>query len=101
MKIIKLTCDKSTELDTEIRFNIATERASREELIRFDINSCDDTVVRHVTKILRRMKSEGAVQVVAPRDSFISEDTEASYINNKYGASLGDIPDFEFIYVKI
>ncbi len=101
MKTIELTGDKSAELDTEIRFNIATERAAGEELLRFDIKSESDTALRHALKILRRMKLEGAIQALASRDSFISEDTEASYINNKYGTSLGTLPDRDFIFVKI
>ena len=101
MKIIELSCNNSAELDTEIRFNIAAERSKGEELVRFDIKSDSDARLRLATKILRRMKSEGAVQVFAPRDSFISEDTEASYIINKYGKALGELPEFEFVFVKI
>ena len=101
MKIIELTGNKPAELDTEIRFSIASLRASGEELVRFDIKSDCDTTPRSALKILRRMKNEGAVQVVASRDSFTLEDTEASYINNKYGKNLGEIPEFEFVFVKI
>ena len=101
MKIIELTGNKPTELDTEIRFSIASLRASGEELVRFDIRSESDTTPRSALKILRRMKSEGAVQAVASRESFALEDTEARYINNKYGQTLGEIPEFEFVFVKI
>lgn len=101
MKIIELTCDKSSELDTEIRFNIAAERAASEELVRFDIKHDSDTRLRTITKILRRMKSEGAVQVLATRQSFETQDTEASYLSNKYGQTLGALPEFEFVFVKI
>lgn len=99
MKIIELTGERQTELDTEIRFHIATERAGGEELIRFDI--ADEVSLRLAIKLLRRMKSDGAVQVIAARDSFISEDTEASYIINKYGKATELLPDCEFVFVKI
>ena len=101
MKIIELTGDRSFELDTEIRFGIATERAAGEELVRFDVKSDNESTLRHTTKILRRMKGEGAVQVLATRDSFLSGDTEASYIINKYGCELGELPEYEFVFVKI
>lgn len=101
LKIIELTCDSLAGLDTEIRFNIASERAEGVNLVRFDIKSDSDSRLRLAIKVLRRMKSEGAVQVFASRDSFASEDTEASYINNKYGKILENLPDFEFVIVKI
>lgn len=100
LKIIEITGERSPEIDTEIRFNIATERAAGEELVRFDIKS-GEVALRHATRVLRRMKSEGAVQVLAFRESFAAGDTEASYISNKYGDTLGELPEGEFVYIKL
>ncbi len=104
MKTITLTSEKGAELDTEIRFLVATERASGTELIRFDIRDGEGSAlaVRLAVKILRRMRSEGAIQVYATRESFLSGDTEASYILNKYYDSfMGELPEHEYIFVKI
>ena len=100
MKIIEITGGRSPEIDTEIRFNIATERAAGEELVRFDIKS-GEGALRHAARVLRRMKSEGAVQAVAFRESFDSGDTEASYIANKYGETLGELPNSDFALIKL
>ena len=76
-------------LTTEVMFNIATERAADQKLIKFDIAPThNDEAVKKtllaVSKILKKLKKQGRIELFATPDDFIQSTTEAKYVHNKY-----------------
>lgn len=77
------------ELATEIMYNIASERASGVKLLRFDIDASDGEraargALNKAIRILKGMKSRGAIQFIATADSFAGQTREAMFLLNKY-----------------
>ena len=101
---------KSIEGDTaltEIMFEIASARAEKIELLRFDL---DDRVegysklLSFVIRKLKNMKQRGQIQFFALDDSFERNSTEAVFLLNKYPEYFENIQVNEpkgYIYVKI
>ena len=86
---IKLDADKPQSLETEIMFNIASERAAGAELIMFEfLKSGDEKNDKKLSgtavRLLKKMKSERKIQFYADEDSFRRSSTEAEFLYNKY-----------------
>ena len=85
---------KPERLMTELRFNIASARASGFELIKIEFPKDDapdaEKLVSSVLKKLRLLKKEGVVQFFANNDSFERHATEAVYLLNKYPEIASD-----------
>ncbi len=101
-----LASDRYADLDTEIRFAIATARVEGAELLRFDIKREEDILKSYnaAIRILKKMKIGGQIQFIATPSSFSNSDAEAEFLRNKYPKylSMGTISDKEaYIYIKL
>lgn len=86
---------KPDKLMTELRFCIASARASGFELIRLGFleteGASDDAKLEAaVFKKLRALKKEGVIQFFASSESFSKHTTEAIYLLNKYPELAAD-----------
>lgn len=106
-KEISLTSGSQNDLRTELLFNIASERASGVQLLRLQIDTEEnrDKMFSCLMRMLRSLKSSGAVQLYANGVSFESGSREAEYLINKYSDIIGDgenisIPQF-CAYVRL
>lgn len=107
---VELKVKKSDGVAPEIMFSIASERVAGTELLRFDVPTDEDETVERrlmiqAQRTLKEMKSGGAIQLYATRDSFVSLTTEAQYLINKYPELFEDA-DYESMsarafYVKL
>ena len=94
------------ELDTEVKFNIASARADGVELVRLGLPlSRDDRnnsrLLCCLVKVLRSMIRDGAIQFYETDEGFTTSTTEAKFLDNKYSEFI--IPsnnDYKYIYVK-
>lgn len=106
--IIELAADRPIDMDTEIKFAIASARAENTELLRFDLKRDTDDFIKHFNlaiKVLRRMKGSGHIQFIATPSAFSNSDREAEFLKNKYPEYLEKIPECSdknaFVFVKL
>ena len=109
-KVIELKNYVPAAAKTEIMFEIASERASGTELVRFNIKRIDDErayrrAVSAFLRLIKQMKERGAVQFFATPESFSELSTEARFLLNKYPDLFADIPTEDesgtFVYVRV
>ena len=107
-KIIEIKSERPIDIDTEIKFSIATARAENTELLRFDIKRDEESYMRvynAAVKVLKKMKSLSHIQFIAPPKAFIDSNAEAEFLINKYPEQMENIPkcgDGEgYIFVKL
>ena len=107
-KVIELTSIRATDLDTEIKFAIASSRADNIELLRFDIKREEEEFLKSYNsaiRVLKRMKAAGQIQFFATPTSFSNSNPEAAFLINKYPAYMDNIPvisDMEaYVYIKL
>lgn len=101
-----LSSDRYTDIDTEIRFAVATARVEGAELLKFEIKREEDILksFNAAVRIFKKMKSMGLIQFFATPSSFSNSDAEAEFLRNKYPdyLSVSEVSDKEaFIYVKL
>ena len=95
------------ELNTEVRFNIAGARADKAELVRLDLPLTEDErnnsrLFCCLTKVLRAMMRDGAIQFYVTDDGFSSASTEAAFLENKYHSYIiSSDEDHKYVYVKM
>ena len=82
-----------SELDTEIRFNIANARQEKAELIRLSLSvatSAPDAkrIANCVIKIIRSMMKVDLIQFFINEDDINSRSTEAEFLLNKYSSFI-------------
>jgi hypothetical protein len=96
--------------ETEITFDIATDRINGAELVCFGVSKPEDEkiskkLVGAVFRLLKKLKGEKKIQFYATDDSFSSNATEAQYLYNKYPEQMDNrVPSdslVEYIYVKL
>lgn len=85
--ILKNTAAES--IATEIRFNVASERARKAEIMKLSVSGelADDKrqkLTLNAQKVLRAMKKQGRIQLFATPGDFKESTTEAQYLMNKY-----------------
>ena len=85
----KLTGTCLSELDTEIRFNIANARQDEVELIRLSLAVApSDTDAKRISncviKIIRSMMKVDLIEFFINEDDINSSSTEAEFLLNKY-----------------
>ena len=96
-----------TALQTEILFNIASERAIGADLVRFDMpiseNKEDVKAYSSALRIFKSIKKKGIIQLFVDREALESSTTEAEYLLNKYYdyISLSDNGNINCIYVRL
>ena len=86
---------KPDKLVIELRFDIATARASGARLVRLSLSPSDSSargrLLTTAARKLAAMKKEAAIQFFATQRSFAEKTTEATYLLNKY-PELADDP---------
>ena len=86
---------KPDKLVIELRFDIATARASGAKLVRLSLAPSDVSaqgrLLTTVTRKLAAMKKEGVIQFFATQRSFADKTTEATYLLNKYPELYDDV----------
>ena len=101
---------ETVSLETEIMFDIASDRISGAELVSFGITKPEDEkiakkIISTALKLLKKLKGEKKIQFYATDDSFISNSTEAQYLYNKYPSEMDARAEssstVEYIYVKL
>lgn len=97
-----------TALLSEIFFNIATERACKAEIVRFDIpkspDKNDQKAYPAALRIMKYAKKREFLQIYLNDEMLASDSTESLYIRNLYGDFIENEirPEgYDFIYVKI
>ena len=86
---VKLEGSKLRDIETEIRFAIATERASDRELVRFYIGGSlgeeySEKTLTIAKRVLKGIKKERGIQAFATSEQLNTSNTEAAYLLNKY-----------------
>jgi hypothetical protein len=105
--IVYLTTEKPADIDTEIKFSVATARAENVELLRFDLAREEDFLksFNAALKVLKKMKNNGQIQFIATPSAFSNSDREAEFLMNKYPEYLSNIPGCTekngFLFVKL
>ena len=93
----------STELlTTEIRFYIASARATECDLICLKSKtpiSAEDKEMASVLKNLRLLKKEGRIDFFADKSSFDTGSAEARYLKNKFPESSAYINEDGFLFI--
>ena len=88
MKICAFTIENRLVdlLFTEVRFDIASARASCCEVICFEADASGDErakLITHITKHFKALKKEGKIDFFATHTDFEKESATASYLINK------------------
>ena len=87
MKIFTHTIESTLaeQIDTEIRFVIASARACGKELIHFKFKTESAGKFDEIAiKQLRAIKKQGKIDFFASEASFSENNAEASYLKNKF-----------------
>lgn len=107
-KIIEIKSDRPIDIDTEIKFSVATARAENTELLRLDIKKDEESytkVYNGAIKVLKKMKSLSHIQFIATPKSFLDSNAEAEFLINKYPNQMENIPKCDdgegYIFVKL
>ena len=84
------------ELDTEIKYHIASARIADAKIIRFVLstNNEDNEAERIngcIIKVLRSVKKEGSIQYFCNKNGLSSSSPEAQFIMNKYSDFIYDV----------
>ena len=90
------------QIETELRFVIASARALGNELIYLKVESEDDSVLDTIIlKQLKAIKRQGKIDFFADKNSFSSLNAEASYLTNKFPHITEHIDDSIFFIIKL
>ena len=105
MKILKhiMKSAIAEQITTEIRFVVASARASGYELLSLYLENKDDNenkISTALLKCLRAMKKEGRIDFFASKEAFLDGRTEASYLINKF-PEITEFIDREEIFLII
>lgn len=105
MKIFKHTFEStvSQQIGTEIRFVIASARATDNELIYINLKSeVESRITDMLIKHLKNIKKQGKLDFFATKDAFVENNAEASYLINKFPKITESINyDSFFLIIKI
>ena len=105
MKIFvhELESTLADQLETEIRFVIASARAMGNELVLLKTKpEVDSKIVIALIKQLKIIKKQGIIDFSATKDAFSELNAEASYLINKFPEVTEHIGSEEFfVIVKI
>ena len=105
MKIFthELESTLTDQLETEIRFVIASARATGNELISLKTKpESEAKTVAMLTKQLKSIKKQGTIDFFASKEAFSELNAEASYLINKFPEVTEYIGSEEFfVIVKI
>ena len=85
--------DNYEQLCVEIRYLVASARATDGELVSFRLNFNEENISKAsftVVKILRALKKEGKIDFFASGEDFLRGSAEASYLINKFPNIIRD-----------
>ena len=107
-KTIEIESERPVDIDTEIKFYIATARADKTELLCFDVKRDEESfnrIYNAVLKVLKKMKNQGHIQFIATPQSFANENAEAEFLINKYPDQIDNMPKYgdgeAYVFVKL
>ena len=107
--IYNLEYEKLSQLEVEVRFDVAESHAKLADVVRFNIlDNADERIParRHKTvmQTLKTMKREGSIKFFTDESGFGESNTEAKFFLNKYAECI-ELEKSEgvytFIYVKV
>ena len=107
-KTIEIESERPIDIDTEIKFSIATARAENTELLCFDVKRDGESLNRiynAAIKVLKKMKNQGHIQFIATPKSFANANPEAEFLINKYPEQIDNMPKYgdgeAYVFVKL
>lgn len=98
--------DCMTDINTEVRFDVAAARADKVDIIRFSIPKGEDEknnsrILFCFLKVLRSMQKAGLIQFYVKDEDLSAMTTGALFLKNRFGDAIVPSPDsFTYIYVK-
>ena len=102
-KTVKLNCESSKDIHTEIYFEIASARAEKCEVIRLEYDLSSEKNEALIISTLKKMKANSAIQFFATNSNFKQSNTEAVFLINKYPEIFNEEfnENSHYLYVKI
>lgn len=103
---IALVEHTKAQLETELRFDIASAKADGVELIELEVSlthddEVDKRILNFITRILGVMRREGLIQFYATPRGFADGAKEAEFLKNKYPEHLhAPTNDAYCVYVR-
>ena len=100
---ITLRGDCIADLDTEVRFSIATARADGGSLIKFILPLANegDRAYACLIKVLRPLVRSGKIQFFVTDDDIKKRTTASEFLINKYGDAILNADESAYVFVKI
>ena len=90
------------DLNTEIRYDLATARVDGKELVCFSSKNEDADAFGLALRVLRGLKREGSLQFFVLHKALSQQAQEAAYIMNKYSGYICASDERSCaVYVKI
>lgn len=95
------------DLDTEVKFNIASARVDGAELVRFILertgdDKADQKLMASLTKLLRTLVKSNGIQFFITGAEVASQRLEAEFLVNKYNDyMLADNEKYMYAYIKM
>ncbi len=108
-KEILLRSKSIDKIKTEIMYEVASAHIAGIELVRFTISKSESEahykkIFSAMTRVLKAMKAEGAIQFFATPALLEYSSTEAEFLLNKYPEQFEPMPEESesesFIYVR-
>ena len=105
MRIFSHTLESlaADQIETEVRFVIASARATSNSLIHLTAEGeIDGKIYTDLQKLLKLIKKQGKIDFFASKEDFSDHSAKASYLMNKF-PEVSDVihSDHFFIIIKI
>ena len=95
-----------SDINTEVRFNVAAARADKADIIRFIISKSNDErdnqrLLFCFFKVLRSMQKSGLIQFYVKDEDLEEMTTGALFLKNRFGDEIISSKEgFVYVYVK-
>lgn len=95
-----------SDINTEVRFDVAAARADKTDIIRFKLPKSDDDknnkrLLFCFIKVLRSMQKTGLIQFYVKDEDLEAMTTGALFLKNRFGDDIIPSPDdYTYVYVK-
>ena len=95
-----------TELDTEVKFVIATSKYDKVDLLKFSIDITNEEnesarIASVLTKVLSNLKKNGIIKFYVKSEDILCDSTEANYLRNKFPHIEVNCNNANYIYVML
>ena len=107
MKYLNVTLSGKSinELETEMRYHIASARIDEVRLVRFDLILDADEIGKRINgcalRVLRSLKKSGVIQYFSDASGLQKSSTEAQFILNKYSECIANDESITPYYVIV